>query len=348
MRKLSLIGILLLFLMVLFQLQPVQAARLKTNSAQIIDLGKYVQVSNHQVYVEYVPPTKGQPLLVLTNGLVFNLERWNEFTAEAKKLGYGYLRYYFRGQHLTLKKEVETSKTPEFFKNGLNVELMATELNELLTSMKIQGPFVLVGLSYGSTIAAEYAQTYPKNIQKLVFMAPLVISLDNYNPQGSWMLQNLDMIKLWWGPILGPMLYETAYRQIYQSYLGQQIIPEKIPEELAQIPDVYKESLFHLIRVTRNFDLRKYSFNQLPKNSVHFFLAHEDDQRFFDDQEAAYSQVSPHSQGALVWMTKAGHAIPESDGVEVLSYLDSLIKGDKLFEAGRKYQVTEKGLERWK
>lgn len=346
MRKLSLIGILLLILMVLFQLQPAQAGAIKAHSSQAV--GKFVQTSNHQVYVEYVAPAKGQPLLVLTNGLVFNLERWNVFTEEAKKLGYGYLRYYFRGQHLTLKKEVEDVKTPEFFKDGLNTDLMATELNELITSMKIEKPFVLVGLSYGSTIAAQYAENYPKNVQKLIFMAPLVISLDKYNPQGAWMLQNLDYIKMWWGPILGPMLYETAYRQIYQSYLSQQIIPEKIPDELSDMPQIYKESLFHLIRVTRDFDLRKYNFNQLPKNSVHYFLAHEEDQRFYNDQMSAFDQVSVHSQGSLLWLSEAGHAIPESDGVLAMSQLDSLLKGDKKFEAGHKYQVTKKGFERLK
>lgn len=361
MKKLGFIGILLLAILMLLELSPVFAATKKSNSkldsqSQIqsksnnnpIDpFSGLVEVGDHSLYVEYVPGNNNKPLLVLTNGLVYDFSRWNDFTNAAHAAGYGYLKYYFRGQHLSLKAEADQYKSPLFFKSGLTVEMMAEDLNTLLEKLNITEPIHLIGLSYGSTIAAQFAATYPDKISKLVFLAPLVINLDKYNPNGQWVLSNLEILKLMWGPFFGPYFYEAAYKQIYQNYLSQRVIPERVPKELSDMPEVYKESLFHLIRLTRNFDLRTYKFSKFNPKSIHFILAKEEDENVFKDQVLAFDKLNSQSQGSLIWMQNVSHAIPESNGKKAFYYLDFLLNDDKRLTGGQKYIVTDEGLTNW-
>src|ERR1044072_8273433 len=107
----------------------VLAFLLLTVSSAAHAAGDYVRVADgHDVYVEYSKPRAGQPTVVLVNGLVYQLSRRDEYADQLTSNGVGVVKYYFRGQLGTLKREVERSKTPEFFKDGLNLKDFTVEL----------------------------------------------------------------------------------------------------------------------------------------------------------------------------------------------------------------------------
>lgn len=298
-------------------------------------------------YVDYVPGHSDKPVVVMVNGLVYELDRWSDLREDLQKRGYGVLNYYMRGQHLTLLKEHQEKGEIGFFKAGLSVGDLADELHEILALAQIKRPVVVLGLSYGAGAAAEFARRYPQQIDSLIFLAPLVVSLENYNPQGQWVNANLDWIRLMWGPVWGPQFYEMAYAAIYKTYLSQRIIPDRVPSELQSIPQVYRESIFHLTRAVRSFDLRRYDFSALSGHRVSFLLAKEEEQQAFVDQIKAFESLNPESQGPLVWLKDAEHAIPDSQPREAAALIDALVQRSRALENGKKYQYDGQGLRKW-
>lgn len=294
-------------------------------------------------YVEYTPPLGNKPTIILVNGLVYELARWQPYSQPLIDSGFGVLNYYFRGQHLTLKKESQGGQVPAFFSTGLEVADFANELSSLVKELKLDGPFIVVGLSYGASIAAEFAKENPRQILQLILMAPLVQSLSNYDPTGLWLNWNLAALKMWWGPAFGPTFYEMAYRQIYKNFLNQRIAPERIPQELKDQPEVYRESIFHLVRALRAFNLKDYHFEQLATGSVHFLLAKEDNAAMFADQLTAYNQIQKRAQGNLIYLPQAHHAIPDSQGKAAALLTNMLIKKDSRLRPGQKYYLTSQG-----
>lgn len=319
------------------------------NSAFAKTEAGYVRLSDGvNRYVEWTPPQQGKPVIIFMNGLVYNINRWSPLTTDLKKQGYGVLNYYFRGQHLTLKKEVEEFKRPGFFQTGLTTEDLALEAKEILSLLKITEPVVVVGLSYGSSIAAEFARQFPESVRQLIQLAPIVRSLDKYDPTGAWFGWNLDQIRLWWGPVLGPAFYEMAYSALYHSYYNQRIVPDRVPEELKEIPEIYKESIFHLARAARNFDLRTYDHSEIQNKSVHYILAKEETEKIFHEQIQSFDHLAQNSKGVLIWLPSATHAVPDSKGALAAAYIDLLLKNDRRLTAGGKYKHTDDGLIEWK
>jgi len=305
---------------------------------------EYIKLSDGvERYVEYSAPQSGKPWIVFTNGLVYELDRWQDMDRELRAQGYGILHYYFRGQDLTLKREAQRFHTPLFFAKGLESQDFALELSQILEQLQIHDKVIVVGLSYGAHIAATFAEKYPQKTDEVVFLAPLVVPLEKYEPQGAWLDWNLAWVKLMWGSYF----YEYAYRQIYGAYLNQRVSPDRVPANLSDIPDIYKESLYHLVRAVRDFDLKTYQFKKLAKNSVFFFVAQEDTQLAFDDQVAAFDGVSRKSQGSLIWMPEASHAIPDSSGEKAARYLEAIIARDPRLEQGKKYKSGAQGLSGW-
>ncbi|RYZ68654.1 MAG: alpha/beta hydrolase, partial [Proteobacteria bacterium] len=254
----------------------------------------YVQLADGiDRYVEISQPKAGKPWIVFTNGLVYDLERWGPMDAELRAAGFGILHYYFRGQDWSLAREVEQVTTPLFFKTGLQSKDFADELAGILQQLGIEEKVTVVGLSYGAHIAASFAEAYPEKVDQVVFMAPLVIPLEKYQPQGQWLDWNLAWVRTMWGSYF----YEYAYRQIYGSYLEKRV-ESRVPEHVSHIAKEYKESLFHLIRVVRDFDLRKFKFSQLEQKSVHFMLSTEEVPQAFVDQMQSFENLSADTQGA--------------------------------------------------
>ena len=293
-------------------------------------------------YVEVSQPEPGKPWIVFTNGLVYDLERWAAMDTELRQAGFGIVHYYMRGQDWSLAREVEQFKTPKFFAKGLQSKDFADELSGILEQLGIEEKVALVGLSYGAHVAASFAELYPDKVEQVIFLAPLVIPLEKYKPQGQWLDWNLAWVRTMWGPYF----YEYAYRQIYGSYLDKRV-EDKVPAHVSHIAKEYKESLFHLIRVVRDFDLRDFKFNKLEKNSVHFMVSTEEVEQTFNDQVQTFDKVAKSTQGSLIWFPEASHAIPDSEPRLAAKYLQLIIARDPRIESGKKYKSTSRGLANW-
>ncbi|MBC7371476.1 MAG: hypothetical protein H7326_07925 [Bdellovibrionaceae bacterium] len=110
----------ILFTILVFSLSNLSvAAFAATPRESKIEKGYVTLADGVDRYVEVSQPKAGKPWIVFTNGLVYDLERWDAMDSEMRGAGYGIVHYYFRGQDWTLSREVEQVKTPLFFKTGL-------------------------------------------------------------------------------------------------------------------------------------------------------------------------------------------------------------------------------------
>lgn len=297
--------------------------------------------TGHSVYATYEKPAAGMPTLVLVNGLVYGLNRWDPLSAPLLKSGYGILRYNFRGQSQTLRKELEGG-APEFYSSGISREDFALELSELMSALKISKA-TIVGLSYGAGIAAEFGERFPAKVDRLVFLAPLVVPLDRYDSSGSWVHMNLDALKMLWGPLWGPYVYDYYYNWIFRSYMQSRLAPDRIPEDMRDIAADYKEAIFHQVRAMRDFDLRTYKFEKLA-GRVHMMLASEEERPALRDQFLAWKAFAK-AQGSLIYLSPSWHAIPDAEGALAAEILEGIVSGDAAFTNGKAYYSSvDRGL----
>ena len=330
-----------LLLVLLFALSLTSAFAKTTSKAEGLQ-GFVTLKDGVKRYVDYVPAKGKNPTIVLANGLVYELSRWEVLRQELLKKGYGVVNYYMRGQFKTLSQEVKDSNgKPAFFQKGLVLSEMGEEINGILDALNIKEPVVPVGLSYGAASVAEFVRLHPERVKTVFFMAPLVVPLDRYNSQGAWLYNNLEWIRMFWGSAV----YDIAYDYIYRSYFNSSLIPEKIPEEMAGIEQAYKEAIFHLVRVTRDFDLKKYGFKNLPAQSVHFLLANEDEKQAFDDQLESFVQTDVKARGSLVWLSEASHAVPDSKPLQAVEMISRILDKDRALQPSKLYHFDSKGLE---
>lgn len=109
-------------------------------------------------------------LVVIANGLEYDLENYDGLVAGLNRSGYDVLVYAHRAQHQSL----EEAKARQINIGEFNVASLSHDLEDLLEGLKIEKAFHLTSLSYGSAAAAEYAKNHPERVKTLSFMAPLI------------------------------------------------------------------------------------------------------------------------------------------------------------------------------
>lgn len=203
--------------------------------------GKFVNLANGQkIYTQFTAPGKGKPIYVLVNGLVYNTERWDKVAAALVKNGNGVLRYEFVNQGKTLAMQEKAA--------AYTSAQQASDLLELIQKHKLKNEDIhLVGLSYGSTIATEFAKRYPKEIKSLTLASPLVVSSEKYSAVGQLTRSSLEMYKFF-GTY--EMMYENTYRNFFRSSIKNSPHPSI---ELKK----YQDALYELGKSVRDYDLKQ-------------------------------------------------------------------------------------------
>jgi len=120
---------------------------------------RVTQVGGRSVEIEL--QGQGSPSVVFESGLGDDLSPWNEVASSIAKrttcLSYSRAGY---GQSATSKSPRRDQQT------------IAAELDELLESLKVPPPYILVGHSLGGVYAQAYAAAYPQKVAGLVLVDP--------------------------------------------------------------------------------------------------------------------------------------------------------------------------------
>jgi pimeloyl-ACP methyl ester carboxylesterase len=290
---------------------------------------------------------RGQPgkaTFVLVNGLVYDIARWNPVADALAARGYTVVRYAFVGQPESLRL-LAKDESPRFMQKGLELKDLSEELTQVLEQLGITERIHLVGLSFGATAAAEYASTHQDRVEATILISPMVVPLDFYDAGGRSIRAWLNTVRYWedtpcdlYGKI-NPFLclardywYDSFYAYIYQNYLATRV--KTTPEGLD--PSTYKKSIFHLVRATRDFDLRSYASRM---TNVHFMIASQDEAHLKTDQLKVWNEVSPEERRSLTTFEGAKHAIPDEAPGRTADLLSSIAEKTPELQSGQQWQV---------
>ena len=302
---------------------------------------------NVKVYTEISRGDASKPVFVLLNGLIYDIRRWDPLAQSLAAQGYTVIRYAFSGQPENLRL-LEKGATPKFFATGLSLQMLAEELDQVVTALQVNvapHQLNLVGLSYGASVAAEYAVRYPDKVDATIFVSPLVIPLDYYNVGGKSIRAWLGAVRFWedspcdFYGVVNPWLcsardywYDSFYNYFYEHYLFERVqgTPNGVDES------IYKKSVFHLVRAARDFDLRGYA----PRlSNVHILVAGGDDPQLRSDQQQTWNEVPATERRSFIVFKGAQHALPDVAPLTTADILSAIARKQPELQSGGQYEV---------
>lgn len=285
------------------------------------------------------------PTVVLLNGLIYDIHRWDKVTEKLQTKGMRVIRLSYAAQPESLRLLREGDQ-PEFLHSGLKLSDMADDVNRVVQYYQIDSPVTVIGLSYGATVAVEYAKLYPTNVDQILLLSPLVVPLDSYSPQGQVLRSYLDNIRFWenspclaygW---LNPWLcyqtkdywYDTFYNLFYESYLNMRIA--ETPEDLQ--PALYKKSVFQLVRAVRDFDLRK---EVKGLKNVHITIAENEESHLKNDQLKSWALVPVKERRSFAEFQGVTHALPDEAPQRAADWIEAVVTKSKDLQTGSEFII---------
>ncbi len=234
----------------------------------------------------------------MVNGLVYSTDRWDGLVKELVKDGHGVIRYDFLNQAKTLGKQ--SKAVPRSLADQV------ADLKEILAKHKNTDEEVhLVGLSYGSSIATEFAKKHPEELKSMTLMSPLVVSTDRYDAMGMMTRNSLEMYRMWG-------MYESMYETTYRGTIRNLYKVSRYPD----VPvDRYQDALYELGKAVRDFDLKQeiHSVKGVP---VKLILAGAEEAPARADILKLREILNARGGDGFVEINGAAHAIPDVAPVE--------------------------------
>lgn len=303
------------------------------------------KAGREKIHVEISRGQNARPIFVFLNGLVYDLHRWDAVTDELIRQGATVVRYAFSGQPENLRL-LGKGEDPAFFTHGLELADLTEELNQVISQIGLTGRVNIVGLSYGASVAADFATRHPERVDSLILLAPLVIPLESYDTNGRWLKAWLNSVRFWenapcdfYGAI-NPFFcqardywYDSFYDSFYRRYLDDRI--QRIPSDLD--PTLYKKSIFHLVRAVRDFDLRSYA-NLL--HDTHLVIAGADSADLRHDQERVWSDVRSEQRRSLTIIRDVEHALPDTAPKRTAEILRAIGEKRPELQNGKRFEVS--------
>ena len=126
--------------------------------------GAYVQLGEGRVHYEMAGPATAPPVL-LVHGFSVPSYIYDPTFAALVAAGHRVIRFDLYGRG--------TSDRP---RGNYDIRRFTSQIDELLTALKVQGPVDLVGLSMGGAVAAAYTVEQPGRVRRLVLIDPMASS----------------------------------------------------------------------------------------------------------------------------------------------------------------------------
>ncbi len=275
-----------------------------------------------ELFVDYLKPAAGKPVVVLLNGLTYRTGVWDSFVKELKGDGLGILRYDPMGHGKTLAK----SGLPN---EAIESDEQVKDLNSLLSVLGIRKAVHLVGLSYGGAIGTQFTIAYPNKVANLILMAPFTKPLDSQDQQiRLHIAQTRAMYPL--NPASDDELYDFFLKQIvYATYPMVEPIVLEHPWKL--------EATFRLVQGVRKFKAENV-VDHLPDASVHLMVADWDQYIAPKILEDLWKQIPKRARQSRLIINHSEHKIPEAMPSFSAKWVRLIVEGDERLRDGRTWE----------
>ncbi len=291
--------------------------RSKTDARQV----GFVEVGDHALYVDYIKPAPGKPILVLLNGLTYRLGCWDAFVRALDGDGYGILRYDMVGMGQTLLKEAPLVRPIPF-------DEQIVDLKNLLEALNINEPVHLIGLSYGGGVAIKFSADYPELVASAVLMAPYIAPLES---QDNWIRLQIQQTRL-----LNPA-NPASFEDLYDYFLRIIVFSTYPIAEPIVLENPFKlEATYRLAQGARTFDAAKF-IDEMPPGKLHLVVARNDQYVENGIHDDYWEKLDPSARVSRLYIEGSEHKIPEAvprfaaDWVKRIAEGDPLISGDRTF-----------------
>jgi pimeloyl-ACP methyl ester carboxylesterase len=247
-----------------------------------------------KLYVEIHQAEKGQPTLILLNGLTYTTDQWSSLKDALLKQnpGLGLVLYDMEDMGRTLE-EGEISDVP--------MENQIRDLKDLLRALDLKGPKSVAGLSYGGGVALWYSSLYPKDFDQVIAISPFLHRLSDQDA----------LIKYWieahrrlypWDVRSTEELYDAYLRVlVYGTYPLAEPVILKNPS--------YLEGVYRLVKGAKNWDVNSVIKN-LPTGKIHLMSAEMDQHVPLREQLAFWEQMPNEARASLLKVENSLHKIP--------------------------------------
>jgi pimeloyl-ACP methyl ester carboxylesterase len=336
----SLLSLLAVALLAGLVVKPAHAATLEKHVLTI-----QTSTGTERIFAEISRGQTGHPAFVLLNGLIYDIHRWDKVTDELIARGETVVRYAYSGQPENLRL-LKKGEVPAYFNQGLSLEDLSNELDQVITQLRVGPRVQVVGLSYGSSVASEFAVRHPEKVESLILLAPLVVPPEAYDINGYWFRAWLNSIRSsenspcdFYG-VVNPYLcaskdywFDTFYNYYYDNFLNDRIanVPTDVDETM------FKKAVFHLVRAARDFDLRSYA----PRlKNVYLVEAGADEIVVRDDQERAWKELPVEGRRSLVVVRGAAHALPDTAPARTSEVLIGIANRAPELQTGKRLEVS--------
>lgn len=299
---------------------------------------------DRRIYTEISRGPEKAPVVVLLNGLIYEIDRWAPVADQLADHALTVVRLSFSPQPESLRLMMDT-ETQSFMTRGLELPSLADDVKRVLDHHGIKSAATIVGLSYGAAVASEFAKIHPAQTKNLLLLSPLVVPLDNYEPSAAPLRSMLDGIRFWesapclaygwinpWLCSSSEFWYDSFYNYFYENFLNLRVakIPAGVDAKL------YKKSIFQLVRAVRNFDLKA----EVAKlKNVHLVIADEDDSRLKVDQLKVWSLVPTRERRSLATVTGVVHALPDEAPHTTAEWIENVARDARDLQNGEEYLV---------
>ncbi len=302
---------------------------------------------DRRIYTEISRGAKEAPVVVLLNGLIYDITRWAPVAKRLAAHNLTVVRMSFSPQPESLLL-MEANESPAFVRRGLELSVLADDVSKVLNYHRISKPVTLVGLSYGGTVATEFAKLHPSKVKNLVLLSPLVVPLDTYQAASAPLRSMLDGVRFWedascaaygW---VNPYLctakdfwYDSVYNYFYENYLNVRVA--KTPEGIE--PALYKKAVFQLVRATRSYDLKE---DIAKVKNIHLVIAGEEEPNLKADQLKVWALAPKRAKRSLAEFTGVKHALPDEAPLNTANWIEDIANGDASLQSGDEFIVEGK------
>lgn len=168
--------------------------------------GKFIRLSKGITRYNLEGPDTAKTIILLHGGSVIGDYVWEKNYKALIDSGFRVLKFDMYGRGYS--DRVSEPQT---------LDLFVSQINELTDSLKLSGPFEIIGVSMGGSIATGFADKYPGKTDKLVLISPIAV-----NPgKKRWYIDN---------PILGNFLVSVYWyprcvkKQMAEFFDGKKLV----------------------------------------------------------------------------------------------------------------------------
>lgn len=254
-----------------------------------------VQLKNGDyAYVEFRKGDPRKPTLVITNGFINDIDKFEPFLSILDRNRPSILTYYHIGQGETAAA-MRRAGRPIVPESGITQAAYVEQFNDVLDAVGVRSKVHVLGYSYGSFAGSGVP---PSRMRSLTLLSPFVrsfsestVAMSQANAMGNLMSLN---------PFLAPMVESTKraqIRRVVQEWKPR--IPEGVPET------EYLDALEEQALAIEGFDLRKADFSGIPE--VHFVLGGNEHAFLKADQISTWNAIPEASRSSALVIEGSGH-----------------------------------------